>query len=102
MTPRLLTRDEFLDTFRPPMKRVEHAEGDELWAYIDSIVLSSLDIVALGDIELVYRDASGRYDHCLLWTDRSGRYLDIVCDVASGVVRGHHVLDLDMMVDAPN
>jgi len=95
MTVRLLTRDEFIGAFNAPMKRIERDDSDELWEYVDSIVLSTLDIVALGDIERVYRDATGRYDHCLLWTDRDGRYLDIVWDVGSECVYGHHVVDLD-------
>ncbi|WP_206239519.1 hypothetical protein [Novosphingobium terrae] len=95
--PYLLSSEEFSGFFALPMRDVnENAEPVlDIWPYVDSIDLDALGLTGLHDVHHVYRDASERFDHILIGTERFNTLLTIIVDRQLQVIAGHHLLDLN-------
>ena len=94
---RLLSAEEFEACFASPMRNMtESAEPVlDIWPYVDAVDLGGLGITDLTDVRYVYRDASDRFDQVLIGTGHFNTVFVVVVDRILGVVRGHHVLDLN-------
>ncbi|KAA0096219.1 hypothetical protein CIW49_21220 [Mycolicibacterium sp. P1-18] len=67
----------------------------DIWPYVDAVDLGALGFTDLTDVRYVYRDASDRLDHVLIGTGNFNTVFVVVVDRILGVVKGHHVLDLN-------
>lgn len=95
---RLLSRDEFQATFADPMRAVVDAPPPfDFWPYIDAI--PSTDLAGFdaseGEVDNVWADATGRFEHVLINTTTKNVFLVIVLDLVTCSVHGHLVLNLN-------
>ena len=51
-------------------------------------------MLAIRDVEYVYRDASQRYDHVVIAADTADIFLVVIVDRRAKRVLGHRLLDL--------
>jgi hypothetical protein len=74
----------------------------DIWPYVDAIPDSDLGDLTAHDVEHVYRDANGRYDHVLIATCKKNVHLAIVVDRHDPNIVGHHILDLNQLYGIGN
>jgi hypothetical protein len=70
----------------------------DIWPYVAAIASEvRLPILVLekGLVEFVYRSGDGNFDHVLLPTEKSNKFIVIVVDRSRAAVAGHRVLDLN-------
>nr|WMC98874.1 hypothetical protein RAR13_09330 [Aminobacter aminovorans] len=93
---RELTESEFLDCSRGSMSDVTSAQQPvaDVWPYVDLLDPRSVGVLAIRDVEYVYRDASQRYDHVVIATDTADIFLVVIVDRRAKRVLGHRLLDL--------
>ncbi|AMS43303.1 hypothetical protein AA2016_4391 [Aminobacter aminovorans] len=93
---RELTESEFLDCSRGSMSDVTSAQQPvaDVWPYVDLLDPRSVGVLAIRDVEYVYRDASQRYDHVVIATDTADIFLVVIIDRRAKRVLGHRLLDL--------
>jgi hypothetical protein len=93
-----LTDADFQATFAPPMQRLEADEQPpfDFWEYFDAIPAGDFGAYDCsdGDVDYVYRDASGRFEHVLVNSDDRDVFMVVVLDRALERVHGHYLLDL--------
>ncbi|QDA59261.1 hypothetical protein [Hymenobacter jejuensis] len=98
MIARLLSDDEFQQTFCDPMQNVTESADPQLdiWPYVDAITPNDLNghIIENGIVELVYRSGDQRFDHVLIPAKKPNVFLVIVVDLSCNLVHGHLILDL--------
>jgi hypothetical protein len=66
----------------------------DVWPYVDLLDPRSLGVLAIRDVDYVYRDASQRYDHVVIATDTADVFLVVIVDRRARRVFGHRLLDL--------
>jgi hypothetical protein len=96
---RLLSRDEFRETFAAPMqRRSPDAEPPiDFWTYFNAIPSEAFSGRRCeGNVTYVYRDAASRFEHILVDTDDRNVFMAIVVDLHARSVFGHHLLDLNV------
>ncbi len=94
--PEALSEAVFNAAFTAPMHDVT-AEAEaiiDIWPYVDSLSDADLRDLQPHDVEYVYRDAGGHFEHVLIGTCRENYYLAIVIDLKKSELIGHHLLDL--------
>ena len=99
MKTHLLTDEEFQKTFAEPMLRVPTAEAPpfDFWRYFEAIATADFEHhdCSRQEVECVYRDASGQFEHVLVNSIKSNVFMVLVLDRIRNRVFGHHLLDLN-------
>lgn len=94
---RLLSDKEFMACFAQPMRNVTEMPEPvmDIWPYVDSLDLDTLDVPSLHDVHYVYRDACERFDQVLIGTGHFNVLLVVVVDRHLRSILGHRLLDLN-------
>lgn len=99
MKTRLLASDEFKETLVSPMRDVLASATNviDIWPYVGAVAHSDLfgNEIVDGEVQHVYRNAAGTFDHVLVVTKAKNVFLVVVVDLQKDVVFGHHLLDLN-------
>src|SRR5437879_1971011 len=100
MTIRNLTKQEFLATFREPMRRLaadESYRSTPLKDYVSECIASLGLPTTPSDIEIhhVYLSGDQKHTHVLFYFGEHDRFLVVVVDHEMDSVKGHHLLDLN-------
>ncbi|MFO0960268.1 MAG: hypothetical protein U0800_22980 [Isosphaeraceae bacterium] len=94
----LLSREQYLSTFDSPMRRAG-VEGPpfDFWPYFNAIPPADYEGHDCSgcEVESVYRDPSGRYEHVLVKSQDRNVFMALVLDLSSERVYGHWLLDLN-------
>lgn len=95
----LLSREQFLATFGEPMSRAGEGEQPpfDFWPDFDAIPSSDFEghDCSGGEVEAVYRDPSGRFEHVLVRSDDRNVFMVLVLDRPALAAYGHRLLDLN-------
>src|SRR5688572_18083807 len=98
MEVRLLSDEEFGQTFSAPMKRAEGDEGPlcDFWPYFDAIPADHFqgNDCSNGRVEYVYRDSSEVFEHVLVDSEDKNIFMVVVIHRSLREVHGHYLLDL--------
>ena len=96
---RRLSKEEYLQTFRPPMRNVTGTERSviDIWPYVNEAIAADLpqcdpDGV---EVELVYRSSDDLFEHVLLPTGEKNVYMVLIVSLRADAVLGHRILDLN-------
>lgn len=90
---RELSEEEFKMTFGKKMTDVTHQVIDpiDIWSYVEKVRKGNSN----KDVESVYSNDTESFDHVLLLSSSSNKYLVIVIDLLKRKVFGHYFLDLN-------
>lgn len=80
------------------MRRVvDEAPPLDFWPYFDTIPASDFrgHDCSAGEVEYVWREPTGRFEHVLVKSKTPNVFMVIVLDIRNGTVFGHHLLDLN-------
>lgn len=96
MDTKLLSGNAFRSYFSLPMRNVtaDAEPGVDIWPYVDAIPIEELEGMVLRDVEIVYRDAVGRFDLVNIATDHYQVFMVVVVDLVLNEICGHHLLNL--------
>ena len=75
----------------------------DFWTYVESIPpedFQGYDCTP-GQVDYVYRDNSGRYEHVLINSSHRDVFMVIILDTSSKAVVGHRLLDLPRLYGIP-
>jgi len=93
-----LTEPEYRATFGPRMVRAGPDEPPpfDFWPYFDAIPRADFDgfDCTAGQVQWVYRDSNGKFEHVLVSSQDPNVFLVLVLDRHSGTVVGHRLLNL--------
>lgn len=93
------TEQEFKATYGEPMHRAAAEESPpfDFWPYFEAVADSDFQgyDCSEGQVEYVYREPSGRFEHVLVNSNDQNVFMVLVLDRASGEVYGHHLLNLN-------
>lgn len=96
---RLLSREQFVSSFGKPMTKVDAGDSApfDFWDYFDAIPAADFEghDCSAGELECVYREPSGRYEHVLVRSKNRNIFMVLVLDLMGKVVYGHRLLDLN-------
>lgn len=94
-----LSKEEYLSTFAEPMYRVGEGEVPpfDFWDYFDQIDPRDFEgyDCSDGEVDIAYRDPTGRFEHVLVKSTELNVFMDLVLDRKELIVFGHHLLDLN-------
>ncbi|MDR2173309.1 MAG: hypothetical protein LBE32_03785 [Burkholderiales bacterium] len=97
---RHLTQAQFDATFSAPMRRLSQDEAPpfDFWPYYDALPHSEFQGHQFsGDVEYVYENSSGTFQHVLVNSENQNVFLGIVLGMTQKRVYGHRVLDFASM-----
>ncbi len=101
-----LTEEEFQATFSPPMSDVTSTADEvvSIWPYIELVLADDFADFDTSewDVEHVYMNATGSYQHVLIDTGMENVYLILVVDVRAKAIHGHHLLNLNQKYSLTN
>jgi len=84
--------------FQAPVRRLSQGEEPpfDFWSYVKTIPAEDFQgyDCSAGNIEYVYRDNSGRFEHVLINSTSRDVFMVIMLDRFAGLVVGHKLLNL--------
>jgi hypothetical protein len=95
---RLLTSEEFRETFSDPMQRVvDEPPPFDFWSYFEAIPVEDFagHDCSAGEVDNVWRHPDGHLEHVLVNAREANVFMVLVLDRVAGRVVGHHLLDLN-------
>jgi hypothetical protein len=88
-----------MSSFGEPMTRVDAGDAApfDFWDYFDAILAADFEghDCSAAEVERVYREPCGRYEHVLVRSENRNIFMVLVLDLKDKVVYGHRLLDLN-------
>jgi hypothetical protein len=96
----VLTPEEFIGTMSEDMNDVTETEDVtvDIWPYVAELANEGIvteEVFEEEQVEIVYRNQAGTYDHVLLPTTDDNVFIALVIDLEGGIVMGHYRMELD-------
>jgi len=98
-----LSENEFLETCNEPMQQIDPNQTPpmDFWPYFEAI--PSQDFTGFdcstGEVNYIWRDASGKYEHVLFNSQDPNVFMVLVLDLSKNEVHGHRLLNLNKEYD---